>query len=169
MNKLIMTTLVATALVSTTFVTASAEERRQDTATYRLEEATTPGAGSLVPALEDTSLRAMQIAVPAPLADLRARHANEMAGMEAALAASRDQAERESLERQAMELKLRQQREELSWLKEQAVAKGDAAYAERLDQAQRELAPKAAPVATVFVPRDPATGEALGAQEGGAK
>lgn len=166
MNKLILTTLVAATLLGAAVTTASAEERRMDTATYRLEEPTTPAAGAAVTASDgDAPVRVNLVPVPAPLAEMRARHADEMAGLEAALLTSRDQAARESLERQALGMKLRQQREELDWLKTQALLAGDAPYAARLDQARGELEPKAAPVATTFVPRDPVTGEALGAKE----
>lgn len=169
MSKLLISLSLVAALAAGAMAVESADERRPDTATYQLEESTVPTAGQPAQALEADGSRVAPLQIPAALADLRARHNSALAQLGAALDAARDQAERESLERQAVELKHSQQLEELGWLKQNALAKGDAAYASRLDEALRQLEPRTAPVATTFVPRDPVTGEALSGQEGGAQ
>lgn len=162
-------TLLLVCLVSALATTVLAEERRLDTATYRLEEPTMPSVGQPVQALGADASLAAPVQVPAALAELRARHLGEVSAMDAALLAARDEAERQSLELRAVAMKQRQQQEELGWLRSNALATGDAAYAARLDEALQNLEPVAAPVATRFVPRDPATGLALDGQEGGAQ
>jgi hypothetical protein len=169
MNKLLIIACVLAGLAGASLAATgdTTDERRTDTATYRLTE---PGlqSGTAPATLSTEASPAVAIAVPGPLAELRARHLAAYENLSLALANSRDNAERASLELQAVELKTAQQREELQWLKADAESRGDAAYAARLDEALREAQPKAAPVATSFVPRDPATGRAL-STEGGSK
>jgi hypothetical protein len=145
----------------------AAEERREDTATYRVSEPDTPTLLSVsVEVLPQTS--AARATTQAALAELRSRHQADYTALERALLAARDHDERASLERQADALKLTQRREELEWRRSDALARGDSAYVARLDEALRELEPKPLPAATTFVPRDPLNGRALdGRPEGG--
>lgn len=169
MSKRILLTVLLAAWSGTALAAADAStERRVDNETYQTSQPTTPGNGGVVEA-QVASERTAVSEVGGPLAELRSRHQAEFAPLLTALSAARDNAERESLERQAMELKARQAREELVWLKSAALEKGDTAYAARLDEALANLQPAAAPVATTFVPRDPATGAALNAAEGSTK
>ncbi|MDP2359527.1 MAG: hypothetical protein Q8O14_02060 [bacterium] len=145
---------------------AGAEERRVDDGFYTIEEPAEPAAADpaqLAPAAGDIPAPL----VPAPLAEVRQRHRIELETLTAGLAAARDQAERESLERQAMDLKLAQQREELQWLMADALARGDSAYAAQLGEALDALVPRPAPVPVTLVPRDPATGRALDSRDEG--
>jgi hypothetical protein len=74
------------------------------------------------------------------------------------------------MERELVALKEAQQREELLWLKSDALARGDQALAARLDEALEELTPRILPPAGPAVPRDPATGRTLdGRDEGGVR
>lgn len=171
MRSLILMGALLAALTSPVLADENTSDRRVDTGTYQIDEPTQPAGApgaAAVQAVTQTDTR--PVAVPAELAQLRARHMDEVAALVQALAAARDQAERASLELQAQELKIRQQREELTWLRTDAATRGDAAYAARLDDALRDLEPRTAPVATATVPRDPVTGRSLdGREEGGSK
>lgn len=148
---------------------AGAEERLEDTATYRVSEPDTPTLLS-VSAEVLPQAPAACVTTPAALAELRSRHQADYEALEQALLAARDQTELLSLERQAASMKLTHRREDLQWRLADALARGDAAYASRLDEALGELEPKPLPAATTFVPRDPQSGQALdGRREGGAQ
>jgi hypothetical protein len=167
-KRILLSVLLAACSGSVLAASNDSTERRVDTETYQMQSPTTPVNGGIVEAQAATE-RSVASDVSGPLAELRARHQSEYATLLQSLANARDNAERASLEQRAGELKLRQAREELVWLKAAAIEKGDAAYAARLDEALRETEPKAAPVATTFVPRDTVTGAALNAAEGSAK
>ncbi|MFA7330336.1 MAG: hypothetical protein WC326_04600 [Candidatus Delongbacteria bacterium] len=150
-------------------VVGTAEERREDTATYRVSEPDTPTLLS-VPVEVLRQSPAARVTTPTALAELRSRHQADTAALERALLATDDQDERAALERQAAALKLTQRREELEWRRSDALARGAAATVARLDEALRELEPRPLPAATTCVPRDPLSGQALvGRTEGGAQ
>lgn len=144
---------------------ALAENDRVDDASYRIEEPTMPAAAAVQADAAPVAERSLVQAGEA-LSALRAEHARAYGELESAALAATDNAERESIERQAMELKAEQQREELQLLLDQAEARGDGVYAARLREAlNADLAAKAEPV-RVSVVRDPETGAALsGASE----
>lgn len=140
------------------------EQRRTDTDTYTSDQPVLQDGGAAV-ALPSEQAGTAPVS---PIADLLAAHQAEMQALDQALMNARDEAERQSLELRAVEMKREHQRAELQALKADALLRQDAAYAARLDEALLHLSPAPAPVATTFVPRDPATGRAL-TTEGGAK
>ena len=139
------------------------EQRRTDTDTYTNDQPVLRDGGAAV-ALPIEQAGAAPVS---PIADLLAAHQAEMQALDQALLNARDEAERQSLELRAVEMKREHQRAELQALKADALLRQDAAYIARLDEALLNLTPAPAPVATIFVPRDPATGRAL--TTGGAK
>ena len=170
MNRLLSLVLVLamTGLSKTGVAFAASEEaaeRRVDSETYEMLAPGAPadaGAATTQPADAATAAPATE----GPLAELCARH---MAEYQSLADASRAALGSTELEARLAEMKARHAREELEWLKADALGKGDTAYAARLDEALRNLTPATAPVATTFVPRDPATGRALTGTEGGAQ
>lgn len=166
MNKrlCLLTVLAMTGVVFA--ASDEATERRVDSETYEMLAPAQPadaGAAIAQPADAATATPVQD----GPLAELRDRHLAEYQALAEASRAALGSAE---LEARLVEMKARHAREELEWLRADAQAKGDDAYATRLDEALRNLTPAAAPVATTFVPRDPATGRALdGRLEGGAQ
>jgi hypothetical protein len=169
MNKRLVL-LLALAVTGVAFAaTDEATERRVDSETYEMLAPGLPADAGIATAQPADAATAAPVQ-DGPLAELRARHQAEFQSLAEAAVAARDNQTREALEAELAGLKARHAREELEWLKADALAKGDAAYAGRLDEALRNLTPAAAPVATTFVPRDPATGRALdGRLEGGAQ
>jgi hypothetical protein len=142
-------------------------ERGPDTGSYTIDEPAQPLASS-VPALLADPTPERTLAIPTALAELRARHLATLQQLEQAILLAQDPVERHALEERAQALKTTQQQEDLLWLKADALQRGDAAYATRLDAALLALEPVPAPVATRFVPRDPLSGRALdGSEEGG--
>jgi len=168
MSRLIILGVVLAGLsMSALAVDTPGVERRESMAVYTVDESTQPTAGQAVPATPAAG-RETAPAPTGPLADLRARQLAEYEAMGQAMANARDAVEYESLSRQAVEMKSRHTREELEWLKADALRHGDMAYAGRLDEALSDLMPRPVPAAVV-VSRDPATGRALGGERGGAK
>jgi hypothetical protein len=167
MNKRLCLLLVL-AMTGVVFAASDeATERRVDSEGYEILGSTTPAGGVAVAAtLAEPGQIERAAATAGPLAELRARH---MAEFQSLADASRASLGSPELEAQLADLKLRHAREELGLLRSEAEGKGDTAYAARLDEALRNLVPAPAPVATTFVPRDPATGAALNAAEGSAK
>ncbi|MFA7330333.1 MAG: hypothetical protein WC326_04585 [Candidatus Delongbacteria bacterium] len=169
MSKLILLSLVLASWSGTVLAAGDeSPERRVDTETYQMLAPTQPASGGSVDA-QAVAGRAQQAQADGPLAELRSRHQSEYAALLQTLAGARDNAERDALELQASQLKARQAREELEWLRSEAVLKGNTSAVDRLDAALLDLQPKTAPVATSFVPRDTVTGVALDGRTGGAK
>jgi hypothetical protein len=159
---LILTCLLAAAGAQAATAVAD-EARRVDDGVYSNEQPVLQQGGAVQAATPD------RVAAPAsrnPIAELQAAHLAEYRALEQALASATDEAQRRTLENRAAAMKSEHQRAELQALKADALLRNDAAYAARLDEALRLLDTPPAPVATTFVPRDPATGRAL---EGGVK
>ncbi|MFA7330330.1 MAG: hypothetical protein WC326_04570 [Candidatus Delongbacteria bacterium] len=169
MNKR-LTIVLALALTGAAFAAESeTTERRVDTETYEILRTSQPATGGAVVALPGSAAEyGLAPAPTGPLAELRARQLAEFQSLAASLGAADNQA-REALEDRLRDLKLRHSREELEFLRQDALSRGDAAYAARLDEALGNLTPRPAPAPTTFVPRDPATGRALDGTEGGAR
>jgi len=140
-------------------------ERRVDSETYEMLAPSQP-AEALPATVRPADGATAAPATEGPLAELRARHLAEYTSLADASRAALGSVE---LEARLVELKARHARAELEWLKADALAKGNTAYVASLDEALVNLTPAAAPVATTFVPRDPATGRALAATEGASK
>ncbi|MFZ5785297.1 MAG: hypothetical protein ACOY3Y_02540, partial [Acidobacteriota bacterium] len=143
--------------------TALAEDDRRPSGVY------VPDPGQEEPALAAPAA-AESVPLPAEPAGLDARRARRLAQLEmlaAAALASTDESERLRLEDEMVRIKREGDLEDLQLKLAAAEAGGFAEQAARLAQALRELKAPRAPVAPgATVPRDPATGEALGVKGG---
>jgi hypothetical protein len=146
---------------------ADPDERRVDDGFYTIDEPAEAVTGTAATLVDRPDAAARAAVVPQALAELRARHAGELQTLAASLATTRDQQTCAEMQRQVLELKRSQRIEELQWLKAEALARGDTAYAGRLDEALGMLEAGPRSVAVTPVLRDPATGRALDGRDAG--